>query len=151
MDKELIIFCDESDRRGKFYSNFYGGVLVGSSQYERITALLNQKKEELHFFGEVKWEKVSGRYLDKYRVLITSFFDKIVAKSVRVRIMFTQNAYVPVGLTKEQQEMEYFLLYYQFIKNAFGLRFIPCSHAKTRLRLYFDVFPHKREKVEQFK
>lgn len=151
MDKELIIFCDESDRRGKFFSNFYGGVLVGSWQYERITALLNNKKQELHFFGEVKWEKVSERYLEKYKALMTSFFDEIVAANVRVRIMFTQNAHVPIGLTKEQQEMEYFLLYYQFIKNAFGLRFKPGGDTKTRLRLYFDVFPHKREKVEQFK
>ena len=30
-DKEYIIFCDESDVAGKYYSNFYGGVLVGSA------------------------------------------------------------------------------------------------------------------------
>jgi hypothetical protein len=30
-EKEYIIFCDESDASGKYYSNFYGGVLVGSS------------------------------------------------------------------------------------------------------------------------
>jgi hypothetical protein len=31
-EKEYIIFCDESDRFGKYYSNFYGGVIVGPSQ-----------------------------------------------------------------------------------------------------------------------
>lgn len=39
-DKEYIIFCDESDVAGKYYSNFYGGVLVGSSQYDRVTSVL---------------------------------------------------------------------------------------------------------------
>ncbi len=32
-DREYIIFCDESDKKGRFYSNFYGGVMVGLSQY----------------------------------------------------------------------------------------------------------------------
>ncbi|MFH0990363.1 MAG: DUF3800 domain-containing protein [bacterium] len=151
MDKELIIFCDESDRRGKFFSNFYGGVLVGSSQYEQATRMLNQKKEELHFFGEVKWQKVSERYLNKYKALVTSFFDEVVSGKIKVRVMFTQNAYVPKGLLREQVEIEYFLLYYQFIKHAFGLQHNPFKGNGVRLRLYFDVFPHKREKVEQFK
>ena len=36
-DKEYILFCDESDKYGKYYSNFYGGVIVGSQHYQRIT------------------------------------------------------------------------------------------------------------------
>lgn len=58
-EKEYIIFCDESDREGRYYSNFYGGVIVGASNYERITRLLNEKKSELNLFGEVKWAKVT--------------------------------------------------------------------------------------------
>ena len=29
-EKEYLVFCDESDASGRFYSNFYGGVLVGA-------------------------------------------------------------------------------------------------------------------------
>ena len=58
-EKEYLIFLDESERRGTYYSNFYGGVMVGSRHYERITKLLNERKQELNFFGEVKWSKVS--------------------------------------------------------------------------------------------
>ncbi len=35
--------------------------------------------------------------------------------------MFRQNAQVPQNLTREHEENEYFLLYYQFIKHAFGI------------------------------
>ena len=150
-DKEYIIFCDESDKEGKFYSNFYGGVIVGSSQYERITQQLNAKKRELHFFGEVKWAKVTERYLDKYVALMDCFFEEIKAGNVKVRIMFRQNARKPRGLSSQQIEIQYFLLYYQFIKHAFGLSFIEPSQSGTKLRLYFDVFPDTREKSEQFK
>lgn len=147
-DKEFILFCDESDRRGKYYSNFYGGVMIGSSQYQRVTQRLNEKKAELNLYQEVKWEKVTEAYLEKYKQLMHTFFEEIGQGHVRVRIMFRQNAYLPRGLSREQVEWEYFLLYYQFIKHAFGL-----EHAgeNLRLRLYFDKLPDTAEKSEQFK
>jgi hypothetical protein len=147
-EKEYILFCDESDKRGKYYSNFYGGVMVGASQYQRITKKLNNKKVELHFFGEVKWEKVTERYLEKYQQLIQTFFEEVSRGQLRVRIMFRQNAHRPQGLTHEQVDLEYFLLYYQFIKHAYGLEY---ATEPIRLRLYFDTFPDTEEKSEQFK
>lgn len=149
--KEYIIFCDESDKTGKYFSNFYGGVIVGSADYDKITRSLEQFKEKLNFYGEVKWSKVSENYLDKYVELIRYYFSFIRESKLKVRIMFTQNSNVPQGLTKEHIEMEYFILYYEFIKFSFGLEFVPLKPDGTNLRLYFDVFPHKKEKVEQFK
>jgi hypothetical protein len=150
-EKEYIIFCDESEKEGKYYSNFYGGLLVGTSQYERITKRLNTIKHELNLFGEVKWEKVTERYLPKYEILMQRFFEEVAGGNVKVRIMFRQNAFKPSGLTPKQMEMQYFLLYYQFIKHAFGLEFIAPSEYGTNLRLYFDQFPESRENVERFK
>lgn len=148
MDKEFILFCDESDRRGKYFSNFYGGVIVGSSQYQRITKRLNDLKADLNLYQEVKWEKVTEQYLEKYAELIHAFFEEIARGNLRVRIMFRQNAHLPRGLSREQTDWEYYLLYYQFVKHAFGL-----EHAgeTIRLRLYFDKFPDTAEKSEQFK
>jgi len=147
-DKEYILFCDESDRRGKYYSNFYGGVIVGSSQYQRVTNRLNDKKAELNLYQEVKWEKVTEQYLEKYEELIRVFFEEITRNNLRVRIMFRQNAHLPRGLSREQVDWEYYLLYYQFIKHAFGLEH---TADDIRLRLYFDKFPDTAEKSEQFK
>lgn len=147
-DKEFILFCDESDRRGRYYSNFYGGVMVGSSHYQRITNRLNEKKADLNLYQEVKWEKVTDQYLDKYDELIHCFFEEVARGNLRVRVMFRQNAHLPKGLSREQVDWEYYLLYYQFVKHAFGL-----EHASEniRLRLYFDQFPDTAEKSEQFK
>jgi hypothetical protein len=150
-EKEYIIFCDESDSSGKFYSNFYGGVLVGSSQYDRITAKLNAEKQRLNLFGEVKWSKVSAQYLDKYQSLMQVFFAELHAGHARVRIMFRQNAHTPVGLTQDQIEGAYFRLYYQFIKHAFGLSFHPPAGQPVRLKLFFDEFPETKEAATQFK
>lgn len=147
-DKEYIIFCDESDRRGKYYSNFYGGLIIGSSHYEIITAKLNSRKIELNLHQEVKWEKVTAQYLEKYQALMKTFFEEVAQKRVRVRIMFRQNAYRSHGLSYEQIELEYFLLYYQFVKHAFGLEHV---NQNLSLRIYFDKFPDTAEKIEQFK
>lgn len=147
-DKEYILFCDESDRHGKYYSNFYGGVIVGSSQYERITDRLNNTKADLNLYQEVKWEKVTKKYLTKYEELIRVFFEEVFHNNLRVRIMFRQNAHLPRGLSREQVEWEYYLLYYQFVKHGFGLEH---SSENIRLRLYFDTFPDTAEKNEQFK
>lgn len=151
IEKEYIIFCDESDKYGKYFSNFYGGVIVGSSQYQRITSRLNLIKKEQNLFGEIKWSKVTGQYLEKYKVVISSFFEELKLGNIKVRIMFTHNLNVANKISSQQREIEYFLLYYQFIKHAFGLRFIPRQNEGTRLRLYFDVLPDKSEKAEQFK
>ncbi len=150
-ENAYIIFCDESDVSGKFYSNFYGGVLVGASQYERITARLNAEKLRLNLFGEAKWAKVSAPYLGKYQELIQAFFQEVHAGHLRVRIMFRQNAQVAVGLSRDQVEGSYFRLYYQFIKHAFGLPHHPPAGKPVALKLYFDVFPETREAVTQFK
>jgi hypothetical protein len=147
-EKEYILFCDESDRHGRYYSNFYGGLIVGSSQYQQVTQRLNDKKAALNLYQEVKWEKVTEKYLTKYQELVQVFFEEIAQGHVRVRIMFRQNAHRPKGLTSVQIKLEYFLLYYQFIKHAFGLEHIPES---IRLRLYFDTFPDTSERSEQFK
>jgi hypothetical protein len=147
-EKEFILFCDESDRHGRYYSNFYGGVMVSSSQYQRVTDRLNNLKADLNLYQEVKWEKVTEPYLEKYAELIRVFFEEIARGNLRVRIMFRQNAHLPRGLSREQVDWEYYLLYYQFVKHAFGL-----EHAadNIRLRLYFDKFPDTAEKSEQFK
>lgn len=150
-DKEYLIFCDESDASGKYYSNFYGGVLVGSSQVERMSRFLNAEKQRLNLYGEVKWSKVSETYLAKYRELICSFFREIAAGNARVRVMFRHNIHAPTDLTFEQIGGTYFRLYYQFIKHAFGLSFHPPIAKPRRVRLFFDEFPETKEEAAQFK
>lgn len=150
-DKEYTIFCDESDVSGAYYSNFYGGVMVGSSQYDRVTARLNAEKTRLNLFAEVKWSKVTALYLPKYQDLIKVFFEEVRAGNLKVRIMFRQNTHEAVGLTQDQIEGAYFRLYYQFIKHGFGLMHRPPAGHPTKLRLFFDEFPETKEATTQFK
>jgi len=151
IEKEYILFCDESDKHGAYYSNFYGGLLVGASQYQVVSDRLNAAKTALNLFKEVKWNKVTRAYLGKYTALMDAFFEQIAAARVKVRVMFTQNARQPKGLSREQVELGYWLLYYQFVKHAFGFAHMPKRQTTTLLRVYFDRFPDTSEKAAQFK
>ncbi len=149
---ELVIYTDESDERGLYYSNFYGGALVRSRDLVHVTSVLAEAKRSAGFGGEVKWGKVSAQYLARYQELIDRFFALIEADLVKVRIMFTKNSDVPLGLTPYHRDNRYQLLYYQFIKHAFGLQHAAEEAGEpTRIRINLDQMPHTREKNAQLK
>ncbi len=43
------------------------------------------------------------------------------------------------------------MLYYQFVKHAFGLKYAGRAHAETKVRIYFDKLPDTHEKCAAFK
>lgn len=86
---EYRIYCDESIKRGKYFSNFYGGVLINSRDLARVEQRLARVCDEQHFHNEVKWQRVTEQYLPKYIALMDAFFDLLAAGLVKVRIMFT--------------------------------------------------------------
>lgn len=147
---QYVIYTDESVKNGKYHSNFYGGSLIQSKDLDEVKTLLEGKKNDLRL-QEIKWTKVSATYLDKYTEMIELFFDLIECGKIKQRIMFTQNARQAVGLTREQIEESYFLLYYQFLKHGFGLIYSNDSNNPIYLRLYMDQLPDTRAKSEKFK
>lgn len=148
---ELIIYTDESVSNGRYFSSFYGGVLVRSPDWREAVELLSSARQELGLTREVKWQKVTAHYVDRYIELMDSFLDLVEQDILKVRIMFRQNAHVPTELTKDQRENEYHLLYYQFLKHAFGLQFSNPSRDPVALRIYTDQLPDTAEKNSIFK
>lgn len=151
MTCEYIIYCDESEKSGHRYSNFYGGALVRLQNIQEVIDHIDKKKHELNLYREVKWQKVTGPYLDKYCSLMDEFFGLVKADKVKVRVMFTHNYFQPQNLQSYHREHEYFILYYQFIKHAFGLRYSNESGNPIKIRIYFDKLPDTKEKSESFK
>ena len=151
MSLEYVIYTDESDRSGLYYSNFYGGVLVRSTDLRFVVDQLEDCKRQLNLHREVKWQKVSANYLEKYVSLMSYFFQHVAEGRAKVRIMFTQNRFVPIGLTSEQRRTEYHRLYYQFLKHAFGLRYANDGIKPVNIRVNLDQMPENREDNAQFK
>jgi hypothetical protein len=150
--RHYTIFLDESSKKGRYFSNFYGAALVQSSDREAIESELAGKAAELNLNSELKWTRVTENYLQKYQEFIRFFFGFVGSGRVKVRIMFCQNYYRPIGLTSEQIDLGYFLLYYQLVKHAFGFQHCnPNSLDRVYFELLFDEMPDNKEKILAFK
>lgn len=150
--RHYLLFCDESSKRGKFYSYFYGGVALVASDQEPIEKSLLALKEELNLFAELKWTKITEAYADKYIEFIRRYFEFVATGRLKVRIMFCHNFRRPRNLSEQQNEDRYFLLYYQLIKHAFGFRYAnPNAIDKILVSVLLDDMPDTKEKVSKFK
>ncbi|MFR2067544.1 DUF3800 domain-containing protein [Clostridium sp.] len=149
--KKLVIYCDESIKKGKFYSNFYGGALVDEKNINFIVNELENLKSKIELNGELKWTNVSSQVLDKYIEFINKYFDFINSDIIKIRLMFKQEYHKTCGLTSEQKEQEFYILYYHFLKQAFGLKFCNKTDDFIKLRIYFDKLPNKKQKNIEFK
>jgi hypothetical protein len=150
--RHYLIYCDESDKKGAHFSNFYGGALVSSDDRQDVERILSEKKTSLNLLKEIKWQYITENYKNKYIEFIDLYFTLIATGRIKVRIMFTQNMFRPRGLTHEHVINEYFILYYFFIKRAFGLSHCnPGSIDRIYISLLLDQIPHNSDSIERFK
>lgn len=151
MSKEYFLWCHESIKKGEFYSNFYGGVLIQSKDLVYVNNVLTKVVNKLKITEEIKWGKVDAVKLPAFEALINTFFTLVKKNKIKVRIMFRQNAKVAKGLTEEHLSTEYFILYYQFIKHIFGFQHSNKTNRNIHLRIHFDDLPDTISKAQQFK
>ena len=133
----IHIWLDESDKHGTYYSNFYGGVLVQSQHKAEVLRRMEDIKNEVGIIDEIKWQKVNEYHFDKYIHIVNELFEMGKEGLLKIRIFFRHNQYEP-DLTSEKRKEEYPILYYQFIKYAFGLIFADDCEG---IRLYLDEIP----------
>ncbi len=150
--RHYIIYADESDKKGDYFSNFFGGVLPRASDRQAISEALDAKKFELGLVRELKWQYVDAANVDRYMEFISTYFEYVATSRLKTRIMFTQNMMVPNNLERRHHDEQYFLLYYQFIKHAFGIAY---CNPNALDRVYFSILPDKIpdsvERLEKFK
>lgn len=151
MALEYVIYCDESEEKGRHFSDFYGGVLICSDKLELVRSTLAACKAQLNLKGEVKWSKITENYADKYIALMDCFFNLVASGAIKVRIMFTQNTIKAKGLTPRHIDEKYFILYYEFLKHGFGLDESPKVDGGVELRIYPDQLPATKERVQKFR
>ena len=54
---EYIIYSDESDSKGDYYSDFFGGVLVRSTDFDMIKEIEREKKPRLSYINRLSGTK----------------------------------------------------------------------------------------------
>ncbi len=146
-----LIYCDESDDRGTFYSNFYGGALLRLGDQIAIEARLNAAKGNFRV-NEFKWTKITPYSELQYLEFVRETFSLVREGFLKIRIMFTQNINQTTGIEYDEAENKFFMLYYQFLKHAFGLQY--CNDAypdQAFISVALDDVPSTNEKFDNFK
>lgn len=144
----IHIWLDESDKHGVYYSNFYGGILIESKNVAQVLSRMENLKNTVGITDEIKWQKVNAYHFEKYVKIIDELFLMGKEGVLKIRIFFRHNQYEP-DITPQQRKEDYPILYYQFIKYAFGLVF--CGD-KEGIRLYLDEIPlNQTDKVNFIK
>ncbi|MCH5218408.1 MAG: DUF3800 domain-containing protein [Muribaculaceae bacterium] len=145
----IHIWLDESDRHGEFYSNFYGGILVPSRYYPEVLARMRGVVAKANINDEIKWQKVNEYHFEKYKLVVDELFDLALEDKLKIRIFFRHNQYSPNRITPEERKADYPMLYYQFIKYAFGLPYADKTDLDSMI-LYIDEIPLRRSERDEF-
>jgi hypothetical protein len=147
---QYIIYCDESEDKGTFYSNFYGGALIRASEREAIEGLLSEAAKDIT--GEAKWTKITELDEKAYIAFAAQFLELVADGFIKMRVMFTQNIHNTDHVDEYEADAKYFKLYYQFIKHAFGLMY--CNEDRqnvNHITIYLDDAPDTKAKLDNFK
>lgn len=147
----IIAFCDESAKRGPHFSNFYGASIVLSEHLEQVDSSLREFYDKAGITSEIKWNNVNPSLEERFIGFSDLFFDHIESGRLKTRLMFTQNLYRPIGLTRDHLRQQYFLLYYQFIKHGLGLQHYGAEFGARDLELICDQFPDTSKQADEFR
>lgn len=83
------IWTDESDSTGKYYANFYGGILIRSEHYEEVLLRLSNVVKDVGLEAEeIKWQKVNEYTEERYKRIIDVLFDLLGEGKAKIRIFF---------------------------------------------------------------
>lgn len=145
----IFIWLDESDRHGEFYSNFYGGILVPSRYYREVMERMRSIVEKVGINDEIKWQKVNEYHYEKYLKVVDELFDLAMEDKIKIRIFFRHNQYTASRLSPEEKKADYQMLYYQFIKYAFGLPYAG-ENELDAMTLYLDEIPLRQSERDEF-
>ncbi len=144
----IFIWLDESDRHGEFYSNFYGGILVPSKHHREVMERMRTIVSEVGITDEIKWQKVNEYHYEKYLRVVDELFNIVQENKLKIRIFFRHNQFTASRLTPDERKADYQMLYYQFIKFAFGLPY--ADEELDSMTLFIDEIPLRQSERDEF-
>ena len=138
--------CDESSKKGKRFSYFYGGAMLKENKYDKIASILNDYKAKFGL-NELKRTKINDRNYKSYMDVLELFFTFVKSGDIKVRIMFSPNEQLQTDIPHSQNET-YTKFYHTFIINSFNIFYAQKDYS---LRLIFDDLPETKEQCLKFK
>jgi len=132
------------------YWCFFGGIMGPQSDLERLDIELSKVKSAFNIQGEVAWGNVRGRNLNGYRAFVDCALDLIQRTDLRFRQVFLDRSLIRLneqGTITPIADLDLqYRIYYQFLKHAFGLRFLPPAKGPGPDRVLIRLDDHSSQR-----
>ncbi|MBD2791240.1 DUF3800 domain-containing protein [Xenorhabdus szentirmaii] len=150
------IFADEAWTHGtpppNRYHCFFGGIMGLESNIDSLQTALMRVRTRFDILQEVKWSNVSPKNELYYIALIDCLKHYILNNDIKYRQMFRDRSF-HVAQTEQESELDVqFKLYYQYIKNIFGIKHLPQDPNGTEILIRLDGHSSEKHKnkLKQF-
>lgn len=116
---DFEVYCDESclealSRKEQHLFMGIGSIWMPAELRPNFKAAMARIKERHGVHGEVKWQKVSPRYIDLYKDLVDFFFS---SSYLRFRVILVESDKVDnVKFNNSDAELGFYKFYYQLLK-----------------------------------
>lgn len=152
---KYIIYADEawthSSQPLNRYHNFFGGIFGEEKYLDRLTHDLQKIRAKHNCPNiEIKWSNLDQKNIDMYREMVECLATHIQSGRIRYRQMFKDRSFHYVGTAKGSELDIQFKQYYQFLKHAFGFKYlsIPPANTKHQIVLRLDTHSSQQHKNE---
>jgi hypothetical protein len=145
------MITDESERRGRRYSYFFGGLLIPKASVQQSRALLSLVASKCGLRGEIKWTKTGPDNFEAFTQMASAFFVLIEEGVCRLRVAYNSNEHLyAASARRRNSEALYLKLYYNFILRGFALKRADLPPNSKDLTFLMDRLPVGVEDGETF-
>ncbi len=136
----IELYCDES-RQDLFYNKkiisdtnkyiFIGGIMIDKNDHINIKNEINnlKKKYNLNLKTELKWNRVTTKFLTLYKEMIDIYF----SYNINFRTICIDSSKIDLKYHKDNAELGFYKFYYQLLNNWLNpnLKYIIYTDIKT--------------------
>ena len=131
------------------YHYFFGGIFGKESDLDKLHQDLSKVLLKHGVRGEVKWSKTCEKNILCYKELVDCLKIHILSGNIKYRQMFKDRSYHYDNKENISELDVQFKLYYQFLKNSFGIKYLPKLSDGKKYEILIRLDNHSSQKHKQ--
>jgi hypothetical protein len=130
------IYCDESRQTSEHFM-VIGGIIIRQENAEAVNEILADYRIDFGMIKELKWGRVSKRFIEQYKKFIDIFFELIESNKIIFHCIIMDTKKFRQLQKGKDKEVGFYTVYYYLLLHRFGRRYHSEKH-NCRFHLKLD-------------